>query len=100
MFYGLPFIHSDRDPAFQKRQQSSRSDPIVFLKAILPDVTLKHRQMLRFAKTPDHVADIKIDISLHLPVSKESMPSSPFPVYYTPSIAIEYGSPTHSTGGF
>jgi len=50
MFYGLPFIHSDRDPAFQKRQQSSRSDPIVFLKTILPDVTLKHRQMLRPAQ--------------------------------------------------
>ncbi|MCK9182608.1 MAG: hypothetical protein M0P13_06995, partial [Fibrobacteraceae bacterium] len=32
---------------------------------ILLDVTLNYRQVLPFAKTPDHVADIKADLYVH-----------------------------------
>ncbi|MFA6836569.1 MAG: hypothetical protein WCR04_09235 [Fibrobacteraceae bacterium] len=46
---------------------------------ILLHVTLNYRQVLPFAKTPDHVADIKADLSVH---HKESLSGAPDDVVF------------------
>ncbi|MCK9181978.1 MAG: hypothetical protein M0P13_03745 [Fibrobacteraceae bacterium] len=101
IFRDLLFIHSDS--AHEVAGRPEMHAPVFFAKIL---VTVEYLYCAPAFQEADQKAHALIRwyfknlvnvIFLDICLSKESMPSLPLPVYYTPSIAIEYGSPAQST---